>query len=65
MIEHFLSLLDDNAQKDEDERDEVLSKYPSSWSLGLDYFRLDGSTSIENRNNACKVFNSEQNTRAR
>ncbi|XP_035795970.1 transcriptional regulator ATRX homolog [Anopheles albimanus] len=65
VIEHFLSLLDDNAQKDEDERDEVLSKYPSSWSLGLDYFRLDGSTSIENRNNACKVFNSEQNTRAR
>ncbi|XP_049533839.1 transcriptional regulator ATRX homolog isoform X1 [Anopheles darlingi] len=65
VIEHFLSLLDDNAQKDEDEQDEILSKYPCSWSLGLDYFRLDGSTSIDNRNDACKVFNDENNTRAR
>uniref|UniRef100_A0A182HSW7 Transcriptional regulator ATRX n=1 Tax=Anopheles arabiensis TaxID=7173 RepID=A0A182HSW7_ANOAR len=65
VIEHFLSLLDENLQKDEDERDEQLSKYPGSWSLGLDYFRLDGSTSIDNRNDACKVFNDESNTRAR
>uniref|UniRef100_A0A182Q624 Transcriptional regulator ATRX n=1 Tax=Anopheles farauti TaxID=69004 RepID=A0A182Q624_9DIPT len=65
VIEHFLSLLDDNMQKDEEERDEQLSKYPASWSLGLDYFRLDGSTSIDNRNDACKVFNDESNTRAR
>ncbi|XP_050096003.1 transcriptional regulator ATRX homolog isoform X2 [Anopheles aquasalis] len=65
VIEHFLSLLDDNAQKEEDERNEILSKYPGSWSLGLDYFRLDGSTSIDNRNQACKVFNNEKNTRAR
>uniref|UniRef100_A0A2M4A3R9 Putative transcription regulator xnp/atrx dead-box superfamily protein n=1 Tax=Anopheles triannulatus TaxID=58253 RepID=A0A2M4A3R9_9DIPT len=65
VIEHFLSLLDDNAQKDEEDRDAILSKYPCSWSLGLDYFRLDGSTSIDNRNDACKVFNDENNTRAR
>uniref|UniRef100_A0A182K192 Transcriptional regulator ATRX n=1 Tax=Anopheles christyi TaxID=43041 RepID=A0A182K192_9DIPT len=65
VIEHFLSLLDDNMQKDEEERDEKLSKYAGSWSMGLDYFRLDGSTSIDNRNDACKVFNDESNTRAR
>uniref|UniRef100_A0A182P991 Transcriptional regulator ATRX n=1 Tax=Anopheles epiroticus TaxID=199890 RepID=A0A182P991_9DIPT len=65
VIEHFLSLLDENMQKNEDERDPLLSKYPASWSLGLDYFRLDGSTSIDNRNDACKVFNDESNTRAR
>uniref|UniRef100_A0A182N536 Transcriptional regulator ATRX n=1 Tax=Anopheles dirus TaxID=7168 RepID=A0A182N536_9DIPT len=65
VIEHFLSLLDDNLQKDEEDRDEQLSKYLGSWSLGLDYFRLDGSTSIDNRNDACKVFNDETNTRAR
>uniref|UniRef100_A0A182MX86 Transcriptional regulator ATRX n=1 Tax=Anopheles culicifacies TaxID=139723 RepID=A0A182MX86_9DIPT len=65
VIEHFLALLDENMQKDEEDRDEQLSKYPASWSLGLDYFRLDGSTSIDNRNDACKVFNDESNTRAR
>ncbi|XP_035897870.1 transcriptional regulator ATRX homolog isoform X2 [Anopheles stephensi] len=65
VIEHFLALLDENMQKSEEERDEQLSKYPASWSMGLDYFRLDGSTSIDNRNDACKVFNDENNTRAR
>uniref|UniRef100_A0A182VWQ4 Transcriptional regulator ATRX n=1 Tax=Anopheles minimus TaxID=112268 RepID=A0A182VWQ4_9DIPT len=65
VIEHFLALLDENMQKNEEDRDEQLSKYPASWSLGLDYFRLDGSTSIDNRNDACKVFNDESNTRAR
>ncbi|XP_053668559.1 transcriptional regulator ATRX homolog [Anopheles marshallii] len=65
VIEHFLSLLDENMQKSEEDRDEKLSQYPASWSLGLDYFRLDGSTSIDNRNDACKVFNDESNTRAR
>ncbi|XP_053669923.1 transcriptional regulator ATRX homolog [Anopheles nili] len=65
VIEHFLTLLDENMQKDEEDRNEQLSKYPGSWSLGLDYFRLDGSTSIDNRNDACKIFNDESNTRAR
>ncbi|XP_049285576.1 transcriptional regulator ATRX homolog [Anopheles funestus] len=65
IIEHFLALLDENMQKNEEDRDEKLSKYSASWSLGLDYFRLDGSTSIDHRNDACKVFNDESNTRAR
>ncbi|XP_058060545.1 transcriptional regulator ATRX homolog [Anopheles bellator] len=65
VIEHFLSLLDENTQKKEEERNETLSKYPGSWAPGLDYFRLDGSTSIDNRNDACSVFNDESNTRAR
>ncbi|XP_055639818.1 transcriptional regulator ATRX homolog isoform X2 [Toxorhynchites rutilus septentrionalis] len=65
VIEHFLALVDENTQKDESDRDGNLDKYQGSWSLGLDYFRLDGSTTIENRNSACKVFNDEKNTRAR
>ncbi|XP_052903383.1 transcriptional regulator ATRX homolog isoform X2 [Anopheles moucheti] len=65
VIEHFLSLLDENMQKSEEDKDEKLSQYAASWSLGLDYFRLDGSTPIDNRNDACKIFNDESNTRAR
>ncbi|XP_052864770.1 transcriptional regulator ATRX homolog [Anopheles cruzii] len=65
VIEHFLWLLDENTQKKEEERNETLSKYPGSWALGLDYFRLDGSTSMDNRNDACNIFNDESNTRAR
>lgn len=65
VIEHFLSLVDDNTQKDDEERDSKLDKYQGSWTLGLDYFRLDGSTAIESRNAACKVFNDESNHRAR
>ncbi|XP_053697900.1 transcriptional regulator ATRX homolog [Sabethes cyaneus] len=65
VIEHFLALVDENTQKDDDERDVELDKYRGSWSLGLDYFRLDGSTTIENRSASCKVFNDEKNSRAR
>lgn len=65
VIEHFLALVDDNTQKDESERDSELDKYQGSWTLGLDYFRLDGSTAIESRNAACKVFNDQSNCRAR
>ncbi|XP_065095498.1 transcriptional regulator ATRX homolog [Ochlerotatus camptorhynchus] len=65
VIEHFLALVDENTQKDEDERDTELDKYQGSWTQGLDYFRLDGSTAIENRNSACKIFNDESNHRAR
>ncbi|XP_062560200.1 transcriptional regulator ATRX homolog isoform X2 [Armigeres subalbatus] len=65
VIEHFLALVDDNTQKDESERDIELDKYQGSWTLGLDYFRLDGSTAIESRNASCKVFNDDSNHRAR
>lgn len=65
VIEHFLALIDENTQRDDDEKDSGLDQYQGSWSLGLDYFRLDGSTTIENRNSSCKVFNDAKNPRAR
>lgn len=81
VIEHFLAKIDEHTQKkkknkrddenaDEetkevDEESEKLGNYTGSWSLGLDYFRLDGSTSIEHRNASCIQFNKENNTRAR
>lgn len=63
VIEHFLSLIDDNTRDPNDEAQ--LGGYTGAWTQGLDYFRLDGSTNIENRNSACKQFNAEANTRAR
>lgn len=41
------------------------TKFTGSWSLGLDYFRLDGSTPVEQRNASCKSFNHPDNHRAR
>lgn len=74
VIEVFLKKIDDYTQRksnaSEDDEDvkkqgELLGGYTGSWSMGLDYFRLDGSTSIENRNLACNFFNSDSNPTAR
>ncbi|XP_026482209.1 LOW QUALITY PROTEIN: transcriptional regulator ATRX homolog [Ctenocephalides felis] len=61
VIEHFLSQIDERTQN---QSDNVLG-HRGSWSPGLDYFRLDGSTSCENRAAWCKSFNRADNIRAR
>ncbi|XP_011860060.1 PREDICTED: transcriptional regulator ATRX [Vollenhovia emeryi] len=63
LIEEFLRKIDDQTQSGEPS--ESLDNHTGSWSLGLDYFRLDGQTSPENRNMWCKIFNRPTNTRAR
>lgn len=63
VIEHFLSMIDENTQNPNP--DNKLAGFTGSWSRGLDYFRLDGSTNIETRNTNCSNFNSEENPRAR
>ncbi|XP_030037520.2 transcriptional regulator ATRX homolog isoform X1 [Manduca sexta] len=63
LIEHFLGKVDEATQ--EGRIDEKLGGHVGSWSPGLDYFRLDGSTSCENRSTWCKNFNKEDNPRAR
>lgn len=63
LIEDFLSRIDDAAQNNTES--ENIEKHSGSWSLGLDYFRLDGQTSADNRALWCKIFNRETNTRAR
>lgn len=72
VIEHFLNLIDERTQQantgkcpEEELPKDRTSKFSGSWSLGLDYFRLDGSTPVEQRNAACKSFNHASNTRAR
>ncbi|KAG7301961.1 hypothetical protein JYU34_013405 [Plutella xylostella] len=63
LIEHFLGKIDEATQ--EARIDEKLGNHVGSWSPGVDYFRLDGSTSCENRSIWCKNFNREDNPRAR
>lgn len=63
LIEYFLAQMDEANQKDETK--ETLLGFKASWSIGLDYFRLDGSSSAENRQAWCKAFNREENLRAR
>lgn len=63
VIEQFLSLIDENTQNPHP--DAKLCDYSGSWSAGLDYFRLDGTTPIDVRNSACNSFNSDKNPRAR
>ncbi|XP_070490376.1 transcriptional regulator ATRX homolog isoform X2 [Chironomus tepperi] len=60
VIEHFLNYIDDQTQHNIEN-----ASFKASWTLGQDYFRLDGSTPVEQRNSACKHFNSPDNPRAR
>lgn len=60
VIEHFLNYIDDQTQHNVEN-----ASFKASWTLGQDYFRLDGSTPAEQRNAACKHFNSPDNPRAR
>ncbi|KAM8704343.1 hypothetical protein ACLKA7_008881 [Drosophila subpalustris] len=63
VIEHFLSLVDSNTKGYEFEGD--VGNFKGCWSPGEDYFRLDGSCSVEQREAMCKKFNSATNLRAR
>ncbi|CAH0551007.1 unnamed protein product [Brassicogethes aeneus] len=61
-IEYFLNRIDEATQAG---NTESVGGHTGSWSIGLDYFRLDGSSSCENRATWCNMFNSPKNTRAR
>lgn len=61
-IEYFLEKIDDATQAG---NTESVGGYSGAWALGLDYFRLDGSSSCDNRAAWCDSFNNPKNTRAR
>lgn len=63
VIEHFLELIDDNTQNPNENA--KLCGFKGSWARGLDYYRLDGKMAVAQRENACRSFNSSQNSRAR
>ncbi|GLG97194.1 Transcriptional regulator ATRX homolog [Gryllus bimaculatus] len=58
LIEFFLRKKDEESQNND-------AKEKTSWCLGSDYFRLDGSSNAENRMAWCNCFNKEENYRAR
>lgn len=63
VIEHFLSLIDSKTRGYEYEGD--VGDYKGYWQPGIDYFRLDGSCSVESREAMCKKFNDVNNLRGR
>jgi transcriptional regulator ATRX len=62
VIEYFIGRIHDATQAGETDS---VGGYSGSWCLGLDYFRLDGSSSCDSRNIWCNTFNDPSNTRAR
>ncbi|KAI5742804.1 hypothetical protein M8J77_011475 [Diaphorina citri] len=63
LLEYFLNRIDEASQ--DGTLDQNLSQFQASWTLGLDYFRLDGSSSSEDRSYWVKSFNNPTNLRAR
>ncbi|XP_068157682.1 transcriptional regulator ATRX homolog [Drosophila tropicalis] len=63
VIEHFLSLVDSNTKGYDFEGD--VGNFKGCWTPGEDYFRLDGSCSVEQREAMCKKFNNATNLKAR
>ncbi|CAH1116535.1 unnamed protein product [Phaedon cochleariae] len=61
-IEHFLEKIDEATQEGNSDK---VGGHKGSWALGLDYFRLDGSSSSENRSIWCDTFNNPNNLRSR
>ncbi|XP_008195590.2 transcriptional regulator ATRX homolog isoform X2 [Tribolium castaneum] len=62
IIEYFLGRIHDATQAGETDS---VGAYSGSWCVGLDYFRLDGSSSCDSRSMWCRTFNNPTNTRAR
>ncbi|RUS80227.1 hypothetical protein EGW08_012023 [Elysia chlorotica] len=70
IIENFLETIDSKFQqeceqlKTEDTEDEK-EEFGRSWTKGLDYYRMDGSTSAQNRQAWAANFNDIENHRTR
>ncbi|KAJ1526822.1 hypothetical protein ONE63_008390 [Megalurothrips usitatus] len=63
VIEYFLSKIDDATQRGQ--KSDLLGGHQGSWSPGIDYFRLDGSTPTDLRATWCNIFNKTSNLKAR
>ncbi|XP_018566294.1 transcriptional regulator ATRX homolog isoform X2 [Anoplophora glabripennis] len=61
-IEYFLEKIDEATQNGTPEK---VGGHSGAWSIGLDYFRLDGTSSCDNRAIWCNMFNNPNNIRAR
>lgn len=61
VIEDFLAIINKNTKKPNP--DAKLGGFSGSWTLGVNYLRLDGSTKAEARNAYCNAFNNGKQTR--
>lgn len=62
LIEDFLNHWDDNREDDDDVKATLSGG--QGWVKNLDYFRMDGSTSVQNRTAWADTLNSENNPRS-
>lgn len=58
LIEFFLEKVSDAS---DEEREEFYCGLPGSFISGINYFRIDGKTSVTNRFNFIKKFNNPNN----
>lgn len=58
MIEHFLSLVTMNTKIQNP--DVKLGNFTGTWQRNIDYFRFDGQTNQNDRNNICAIFERSQ-----
>lgn len=62
LIEKYLQMIDENTKNS---NPNLKLGFKGCWTRGLDYFRLDGRTKIDERDNICKLCNDPSNSRAR
>ncbi|XP_045036822.1 transcriptional regulator ATRX homolog [Daphnia magna] len=65
LIEEFLAIEDFKNQIRSTNETNGASVVGGTWNINTDYFRLDGSTSSEQRLKWCRAFNDPQNPRSR
>lgn len=63
VIEKFLGMIHENTQNPNSNA--KLGAFHGHWKKNLDYFRLDGSTPMEDRKQLCDDFNDAENKQAR
>lgn len=63
LIEKFLAMITENTKNPNPLAQ--LSGFKGEWKKGIQYYRLDGSTSADKREMDCKNFNDGQNVQAR
>ncbi|KAB0803202.1 hypothetical protein PPYR_00172 [Photinus pyralis] len=62
VIEYFLAKINTATREGDNSK---VCDFSGSWTLGHDYFRLDGQSSCDNRIRDCNIFNNKDNARAR
>jgi len=60
---YTLNLIQDFLENTEDIANDFGGPYGDSWIHGQDFFRIDGSVPLKNREDCCTKFNDATNTK--